>query len=481
MKVQAEHIIDLVQCFQPFIEKGTESADNLSSLMIKGDFNDVPSLEEFNELFVNLARLDLVEYLTVQFDEEESGLKSLREDYLECINGSTWYLNFNKPRFEDGNDEDLGYLFFMSRNAVLAFLKIIKPFKRSQRIFEKERFHLFIPELSRPLIGAKLLVTSIEPVEKGRGFSSNFQALPDKASVARRVRVGVGSDLLIDTAKFAFESGEKEFSEIIRPLFIQNLCASLVELLESDGNVTLSGVLTIDTKLSNGMESVSSEKMDVLKDTVTWIYEGVFSTRYRLFIDRVILEYDNDESFLSNLLKNSSKALSQAIEQFQFVIEDRRDQYFKELQTIISEVKKQTDLYFDKLRNLLVGFSRDVLAAIFLFGISLITKVVKSDASASKPEELSYLFGAIGIYLIGSWLIQSILMLADARTAKKHLTLWLSNTRVYTSKQEQSQLVDSSLNRQTRIFIWLYIGISLLYIFMGIFTISLRKSIVELI
>ena len=89
---------------------------------------------------------------------------------------------------------------------------------------------------------------------------------------------------------------------------------------------------------------------------------------------RLTLEIDESKSLIHELNLHLEKAFEEAIQRYNFAILERREKYISELKELLKDIKNQSDLYSQKIRNLLNNLLRDILAAILLIGFTIFTK-----------------------------------------------------------------------------------------------------------
>ena len=107
----------------------------------------------------------------------------------------------------------------------------------------------------------------------------------------------------------------------------------------------------------------------------------------------------NGQSLLAGAARYVDDALKQSIEQYKFVIAERKDVYAKELRELLKDVQQQAILFSDKVRSILNSLLRDVLAALLLISLGLFSRIGRTEeVLASKEADL--LFKALAIYLV---------------------------------------------------------------------------------
>jgi len=159
--------------------------------------------------------------------------------------------------------------------------------------------------------------------------------------------------------------------------------------------------------------------------------------------------------------------LEQAKERYNFVILERRDQYVKELNSLLKDVKSQSELHATKIRNLLSNLLRDVLAAIVLVGFTLFSKV--SDiVQLNESHLLVYIFTGLGIYYIVSIALQATIDLVDVWTSKQEMFYWENVTKELIPAGDFKKHVANSLRSRVCGFSIIYPIIAFIYLVLAV-------------
>lgn len=246
--------------------------------------------------------------------------------------------------------------------------------------------------------------------------------------------------------------------------------------------VTLRGTKRISLPLAGPKELVTPATLAMLIQTVSWVYEERAETRLRLVTDRLSIDSDPEDTFLSSLGANLEAALQQARDSYTFVILERKDAYFKEMRELMKDLKSQADLYAAKVRDLVGSLTRDVLGVLVFISFSFIGKFDHKNLMALlASDELSLLVKFLAGYLVLSGALQLLTNWRDAKLSYNESEKWLDFLQNYTSRKERKEGFLSLLQkRRTTLYFAMWIsGFS--YCFLGILTWNLPSLIQRLL
>lgn len=298
--------------------------------------------------------------------------------------------------------------------------------------------------------------------------------LPETAAVNDVIHLNVDKLVKVSPRGWALTWGDLD-SSAVRPwrrLSCMVLAACLVQELRRSTNateVTIRGAKRVSISLSEGVEDCSRGLVEQLVTAVQWVYSERPETRLKLVMDRLSIDIDGKQSFLTGLEAHLAEALKQAQDSYIFVILERKDAYYKEMRDLMKDMKAQADLYAAKIRDLVASVTRDILGVLVLIGFSFLGKFdTKNLTQLMASNELALLLKFLAGYLILSCLLQMITHWRDAQLAFAESQKWIGLLRNYTSKADSEDQFLAPIERR-RLTLWVALGIcALLYTILAI-------------
>ncbi len=216
----------------------------------------------------------------------------------------------------------------------------------------------------------------------------------------------------------------------------------------------LRGTKNLDSNLTpNWTFDISTKAVEDTAEAISWMFLERVETRQRLLSDRLSLDITNTDSFIGGVSEHINNALNQAKERYGFVILDRKDAYLKELKEVMKDVRTQADLYASKVRDLVGTLLRDVLAVLFLVGVSLITKLNTSEVTTlSNSAHLFIFFKILAGYFLVSVVLQISSHTRDVILAKNECERWLQLTHSYLTKEVVAENFTKPLNKRRNLY-----------------------------
>jgi hypothetical protein len=208
----------------------------------------------------------------------------------------------------------------------------------------------------------------------------------------------------------------------------------------------------------------------LLAKIVIWVFEERRETRHKLLIDRLTLDYETGQSYVHCLGLSAQKAWDQAKDSYGFVILERKDAYQKELREFMKDVRTQADLFAAKVRDMVSGLSRDLVAVLLVIGASILAKL---DVTQLSSPTVSLFFKVLAGYLMFSCALQLAAHLRDASLAFSESTEWLKILRNYSSAAELDAKFTGPLKKRRSTF-WTAAG--LIFFFYLIISICLWNA-----
>lgn len=412
-----------------------------------------------------------------RFRVEGDSLSAEQVKAIEAIFTSCAKLNVSAPTLMlDGESADIAELTFshgenwrliISKTGLASQLKM-RPDEQTCLFFSVEGFDIWSqqltpfhpqseldPDFSRPLTvrvhglphgfgGPSLWVLPVDAPEPLVPAVSN---LPDDEAVHKLVHlISPDQTLRVSPRSWALNWGDLtgvQAREWLR-LSCLVLGACLVsELKSSDAalRVTIRGAKSHTVGLWQSHADLQWKPLqDSLMVAVEWIYAERSETRLKLLMDRLSIDIDPAECWLSSLHRHLRSALKQAQDSYAFVILDRKDAYFKEMREVMKDMKSQADLYAAKVRELVSSLTRDILGVLVFAGFSFIGKFDQRNLRELLGSgELSLLLKFLAGYLFLSCVLQLATHWRDADLAFDESSRWLGILRNYTSQSDSAE------------------------------------------
>lgn len=311
--------------------------------------------------------------------------------------------------------------------------------------------------------------------------------LPETTAVNDVIHLNVDKLVKISPRGWALTWGDLESSAAgpWRRLSCMVLAACLVQELRMSANatdVTIRGTKRVSVSLAQGIAECSKNLVEQLIAAVQWVYSERPETRLKLVMDRLSIDIDGKQTYLTGLEEHLADALKQAQDSYAFVILERKDAYFKEMRDLMKDMKAQADLYAAKIRDLVASITRDILGVIVLIGFSFLGKFDTNNLKhLLASNELELLLKFLAGYLVLSCVLQLITHWRDAQLAFDESQKWIGLLRNYTSKADSEEQFLAPIKRR-RLTLWGALGISaLLYAILAIGIWNLPRVVLRLL
>ncbi len=357
---------------------------------------------------------------------------------LDEVMGATWELQLGKLRLSEvcpeSTDYEITYLFFYA-DQFLTWSEGIQPFSNTE-IDATKSTRIFVRSLGGSFGSQKLAVL---PWFENASTNASSSAVPDRDSVHELIHTIGPSPLFVSPVFYALTWGKIDGASArgFLKCSIETLAVCLSQELRFDGTryqVVLRGLRKIEPYLSSRVEaSYTRELNDVLRKIVVWIFEERRETRHKLLIDRVTLDYESGLDYIQCLGRTAERAWEQAKDSYGFVILERKDAYQKELREFMKDVRTQADLFASKIRELISGLSRDLIAVLLVIAVSVLGKV---DIGTIGTPAVQVFFKILAGYLVFSCILQLVAHHRDAFLAYDETSNWLRVLRNYSSAVE---------------------------------------------
>jgi len=438
-------------------------------VVYSGD-NNGGLLGVFSEVFSILSEIGQVDKITLYIDD--GAVDSNELEAIEKSGGQfeSWRLLLSKEGLTSCKDKDTGLktIFFLDRQRFIDWAQKLNPFDGTSPFRQAKTVRVFVEGLEDAFGGPSLAVTSFED-EVPPGWPMQT-SLPGEEDIKAQVHVGSSESVYFSPAPFLLSWGDLECKESkpFRMLSWKLLAACLVQDFFGTERIVLRGVRRLELPLCLE-EDVAPEasSLNELIVAVKWVYEEKVETRAKLLAERLSLDLESGSSLASQLPSVLKCALTQAREQYGFVILERKDEYVRELRALLKDVKAQSDLYADKTRSLLSGLLRDALGALLLVTVSMLARAGQNANFLSSPGA-GVLFKALGVYFLASIVLQGYVHISDLCLSNSEVGYWSNATRNYMPASEQERhLREGVQSRKTNFWIAATL-FGVLYLFLAI-------------
>lgn len=440
----------LFEVFDLLFPSVTRYDESWGFLTMKGKYADgvLVHLIELNTCLLNNG-------ITLKLDNENFTTDDIQA-YRDEIQFKTWELNINK-----NFSEQLSINYFYKTDKLSVWLGQLSAFDTQNPFNRYSKFRIIVGDIDKDIQGVSFSIQRVSNIEQDNFWEDS--KLPDKNSIHSIVRIISNDDLLISPINFIYKTdSNSNIVAQLRRLAIISLAASIVSEIISPDKISLDGIRKIYIKLFESTDDFSEETYLDLITAVTWIYEEKTSTRARLFYDRITLEIDETKSYINGLNTHIKSSLQQAKHRYNFLILERKEKYISELKDLLKDIRTQSDLYSQKIRNLLNNLLRDVLAAIVLVGFTLFTKL-SDNLQLDKADLIKYVFCTLAIYYIASIILQCIVDLVDIHVSKKEMLYWKTTANELLPSGEVEAMIEESLKSRRTSLRVIYPLISIFY------------------
>ncbi len=266
--------------------------------------------------------------------------------------------------------------------------------------------------------------------------------LPSSDSIQKIIHTVGYHNVSLPLENFSITWGAVECDEArairkISGCILASCLAQEIEKTPTGVTILLRGAKRISLYINHEESSISSEILELLHQSITWVYEERAETRHQLIMERLSIEAKDKENFIDLLTTHLASALAQAKDSYGFVITERKDAYHKELRELMKDMRIQADMYASKVRDLTNTLTRDILGMLLLFGVSFISKFDKTNISTLlKSSELSLFTKFLACYFIISCILQIIAHERDSKLSYDEIKKWTSILKNYTSNKD---------------------------------------------
>lgn len=395
--------------------------------------------------------------VTFSVSGESYNLDSFEE---ELVDGSDWKLHINKDALQK-DDNEIIHTFFYSKDSLLDWASKSNPI-RMEHPFNRNKYSIEVYGIEETFGGSQFAVSpngeplAIDAIGK---YEDNIVA-QCHSFMTKEVNVKPSKHLVL----FG------EVSDLSSPFFkasIQTMAYALCNELYDDDKVVVRGVRRLECRFGFDSDLTSlKEYQSFLQRAIAWVYEKDFSLRHKLLLDRITLDINLNVSFVQGLFPVIYDAIVQAKERYDFATYERQDDYSRELRDLLKDIESMDKQCSQKFRSIIANFSRDVLGALLLIGVTLLSKISELD-KLSDNNLVQYVFDGYGIYFIVSACLQFVVDYIDISDTNNEFDYWKNISRNYISNTDFARHKKKTYGKRLRNFWVIYALIFLLYIFLA--------------
>lgn len=430
------------------------------SFDLSGTYSERHNKSYFDDFLAECSNLNIIGLITFIISEEVVNKETYSEEMVE---GSNWSLHINK----DAIPQDINniiHTFFYSKEKFLEWAKNSNPIS-SEYPFNHNKYSIEVFGIESAFGGSQFVVS-----ENGNATFSNDEFAGIENNIDSQCHCFIGERLIIRPSCHIVTFGEdSEYSKLFLRNSIIVLAYSLCNEIYDDNKVVIRGVRRLDCKFGHEIQTEMHllDYQNRLKSAVLWVYEKDYSLRHKLLLDRITLDLNLDVPLINGLPPLIQDALIQAQERYNFATYERQDQYYKELRDLLKDIKGMGDQCNQKLRSILSNLSRDILGALLLVGVTLMSRITEL-TKLHDNQLVKYVFYGYGIYFIASAILQLIVDCVDIYYTDKEFNYWKNISRIYISNSDFENHKNKTYGARLCKFRILYSGILIVYVALSI-------------
>lgn len=463
----------IISSFDALIAVSNDFHENWENAYFSGGYADsiYDILIEILE-FSNINEISGVSLKIDKLDEDIGELYRLKSDLEEL---QEWSVHIHKPSMLGDKNKNIttrDFLFFKIEEFIRSSKEIVT-LECENNIFMRDSrpVKIQVNGLHKSFGGERIAVTGIGrestipdewPIEVMR--------LPTDETIKKYIHNTSSVISSLSPRPFSLSWGDldSEFAIPFKRLFLISLCSCIVNEYNSKDRVILDGARHIEIPLIKDSDVTPEfEKIQKIKSAVEWIFQEKPDTRLEIIIDRLTLDIERFSSLTSGCIEFIEDAKNHSVRKYRFIIRERKDEYAKELGSLLKDLRLHADLYAEKIRSLLSGLLRDTLAAFLLISLGLASKFGKN-SSILFSMEADFLFKAFSVYLISSAFLQIIINAKDISSSKKEMLYWNNVARNHMAMEDVKEHLDNSLRSRNRSYIYLTCLILFVYLVLSI-------------
>ena len=430
----------------------SQRVESWVSLTLEGTYYDSINKSYFEDLFTESSNLGIKPLLTFTVLGENVDLDNFAE---ELIDGCEWKLHINKDALSK-DENGIINTFFLSEEQFKIWVNHSNPIS-PEHPFNHNKYSIEVYGISEEFGGNQFVVSS-----DGNINLSNDDFKHVEKEITGECHSFKTEETLIKPSCHYVNFGTE--SELSKP-FIRNsilvLAYSLCNELHEDDKIVVRGVRRLECTFgkTSSLPTPLMTYQKRLKDAVLWVYEKDCNLRHKLLLDRITLDLDLNVPFVIGLSSVIYDALIQAKERYNFATYKRQDEYYKELRDLLKDIKGMSEQCNQKIRSVLSNLSRDVLGALLLVGVTLLSKITELN-KLNDNHLVKYVFYGYGVYFLASALLQLIVDTIDLSDTNREFDYWKNISRNYISNSEFAKYKNETYGKRKCKF-WVHYAVIL--------------------
>lgn len=429
------------------------------SFTLEGTYSNSINKSYFEDLFAESSSLGIKTLLNFSVLGESIDLDNFAD---ELVDGSEWKIHINKDALSQ-DENGIIHTFFFFIESFNKWVRQSNPIS-PEYPFNLNKYSIEVYGINEVFGGSQFVVSC-----DGHAHLSNDDMEGIEKSIPGECHSFMAEETLIKPSCHYLSFGAE--TDLSKP-FIKNsilvLAYSLCNELHEDDNIVVRGVRRLECKF--GMASSIAEPLisyqKKLKDAVLWTYEKDSNLRHKLLLDRITLDLNLEVPFIIGLSSVIYDALVQAKERYNFATYKRQDEYYRELRDLLKDIKGMSEQCNQKIRSILSNLSRDVLGALLLVGVTLLSKITELN-KLNDNKLVKYVFYGYGIYFIASALLQLIVDTIDLYDTNREFDYWKNISRNYISNSEFASYKKNTYGKRKCKFWIQYLGVFAVYIILA--------------
>ncbi len=430
------------------------------SFTLEGTYSESTNKSYFEDLFAESSDLGIKSLINFSVLGENVDLDHFAEELVE---GSEWKFHINKDALSKDENEVI-HTFFFFTESFKEWVKVSNP-TSPEHPFNLNKYSIEVYGINDAFGGSQFVVSCDGiPQLANDNLGGIESSIPGECHSFKNVET-----LIKPSCHYVSFGAETDSSKPFIKNSILVLAYSLCNELHEDDKIVVRGVrrleCTFGKSASFNMPLLTYQEK--LKNAVSWVYEKDNNLRHKLLLDRITLDLDLDEPFVIGLSPIIYDALVQAKERYNFATYKRQDEYYKELRDLLKDIKGMSEQCNQKVRSILSNLSRDVLGALLLVGVTLLSKIAELN-KLNDNKLVKYVFCGYGIYFIASALFQLIVDSIDLYDMNREFDYWKNISRNYISNSEFANYKKNTYGKRKSKFWIQYLGIIVVYVILAI-------------
>lgn len=431
-----------------------------ASFTLEGTYSSSINKSYFEDFFAESSDIGIKSLLNFSVLGDNIDLDNFAD---ELVDGSEWKLHVNKDALSK-DENGVIHTFFFFAESFKEWVQLSNPISPDHP-FNINKYSIEVYGINEVFGGNQFVVSCDGHANMS---NDNFKGIDE--SIPGECHSFLSNETLIKPSCHYVSFGVE--TELSKP-FIRNsilvLAYSLCNELHENDKIVIRGVRRLECTFGKSASFTAPlmAYQEKLKHAVCWVYEKDYSLRHKLLLDRITLDLDLDAPFIIGLSPVIYDALVQAKERYNFATYKRQDEYYKELRDLLKDIKGMSEQCNQKLRSILSNLSRDVLGALLLVGVTLLSKI----AELSKLNDnhlVKYVFYGYGLYFLTSALLQLLVDIIDLYDTNREFDYWKNISRNYISNSEFAKYKKNTYGKRKCMFWIQYIVIILVYVFLAI-------------